>query len=200
MNMNMNKETIYNYYPDIFEKHHVPPSIESRNLGTYELELNNIGTNPEKYKDNPMSKNINKFKSSHILSGIQESSNLSRLFFSQENITEIQRRLKKKIYDQTGEIIDRQNVTNLVIIMRSIYLQYSRNYIELLKIKEEINRLDELVINEILPKLLSQLQQYNDYLKDISSNPVPIVLPVNPSSAGTKILRDTMDVFYGEEQ
>ena len=74
--------------------------------------------------------------------------------------------------------------------MRSIFLQYSRNNVT--KIKEQIQRLNEIVVEEVTPKILINIQQYLIYLRDRSkpyNGKGPIERPINVSNAGLKSLR-----------
>lgn len=52
-------------------------------------------------------------------------------------------------------------------------------------------------MNETVPLIASQLQQYTDYLKDASTQPVQMNLPVNDSIKGQKNYRSTTDVLLG---
>jgi hypothetical protein len=45
-----------------------------------------------------------------------------------------------------------------------------------------------MVVQWAAPRILSEIQQYNYYLNDISHLPVPMEQPVSMSSAGTKSL------------
>ena len=128
----------------------------------------------------------------NALTGIHEKSLLSHLFFSPQNVQTIQNMIRYNIHkiSKGKYTIDEQDPLELQIIMRSIYLQYSRNNYQ--DIKEQIQRLNEIIIEEITPKILANIQQYLTYLKD-RSKPFygngPIERPVNVSSAGLKSMR-----------
>ena len=107
---------------------------------------------------------------------------LTFLFFSEENINNIQNLIKLVVFKNTGQVIDKQSVVDLQIILRSIFLSYSEHpllfdplmspqEIAALKIQytNEVARLNELCIAEIVPRVVSGLQQYISYLKDASS-------------------------------
>lgn len=135
---------------------------------------------------------------------------LTFLFFSDKNIKNIQNMLKYLVYKENGYIIDDQSVTELLIIMRGIFLEYSlhpklidesmsEQEINELKIKytNEVKRLNKLVIDYIVPKVVSQMQQYIHYLKDASEQPYYMDKPQNVSVQGQKQYRSTTQVLLG---
>ena len=63
------------------------------------------------------------------LRGIQTESTLSQVFFSKQNIDLIQNQIRYNVWIKSNKmhIIGRQSDTELEIVMRSIYLQYSKN-------------------------------------------------------------------------
>lgn len=128
------------------------------------------------------------------ITGIHEKSMLNQLYFSPQNIKNIQNMIRYSIYRTSLQkyTIGEQDPLELQIIMRSLYLQYSRN--NYTDVKAQIQRLNEIVVEEITPKILANIQQYLTYLKDRSKpyyghkNPGP-ERPINVSSAGLKSLR-----------
>lgn len=132
-------------------------------------------------------KGIDEYKE-EALKGIQSDSLLSNVFFSKDNINLIQNRLRYNVWLQSGKkhIIGRQSDTELEIVMRSIYLQYSKNLPY--QIKEQIKELDDMVISYCVPKILTEVEQYLSYKVDVSTLPKPMERPQNLSSAGTKTL------------
>jgi hypothetical protein len=72
------------------------------------------------------------------------------------------------------------------MIMRAIYLQYSKNNPS--NIEGQLRELNEMVITWCVPRIMSEIEQYNYYLNDISHLPIPLEQPMNMSSAGTKSL------------
>jgi hypothetical protein len=112
---------------------------------------------------------------------------LSRTFFSPENTKIIQNAIRKNVYDRSGDkqwVIDEQSADELQIVMRSLYLQYAKN-LEF-DIPGQINELNRLVIEWCVPRIMSEVQMYQYYLKDISTLPTPMPQPMSVSSAGTK--------------
>ena len=130
--------------------------------------------------------------SENAVTGIHEKSILNQLYFSPQNFQNIQDIIRYKIYINSDKkyIIGEQDPIELEIIMRSIYLQYSRNNYD--NVTEQIKRLNNIVVEEVIPKILANIQQYLVYLKDKSKpyNGGSLVeRPINVSSAGLKSLR-----------
>jgi hypothetical protein len=135
---------------------------------------------------------------------------LTFLFFSGKNIDNIQNLIRFVVHKEIGQSIDNQDPTELMIIMRSIFLEYSRHpkLIDDTMPQEmknalfsqytsEVDRLNQLVVNETVPRVISGLQQYLDYLRDASTQPIPHQLPQSMSSAGTKTYRSVTSVLTG---
>jgi hypothetical protein len=129
------------------------------------------------------------------LYGIQETSVLNQLFFSKKNMENIQNMIRYKVYIKTENkhIIDKQSDIELEIVMRSIYLQHSPNLPD--KIKEQISYLNDLVSNWCVEQIIPELQQYFGYIKEIEYMPIPIDLPLNLSSKGSRSLRSVTTTF-----
>ena len=124
-----------------------------------------------------------------MLRGNWDHTALSDTFFTRKNADRIQLEIKKEVYRMSGPqkyVIDDQDVDELKMIMRAMYLQYSKN--NTFNIEGQINELNKLVIEWAAPRIMSEIEQYNFYLNDISHLPVPLEKPLNMSSAGTKSL------------
>ena len=97
------------------------------------------------------------------------------------------------IHKKTNNIIGEQNETDLVIIMRAIFFQHSRNLPT--NIAEQIEELNEKVIESVLPNLISNVKQYQEYLVNKAKIPEPISRSVNVNNKGTKQLRSVTTTF-----
>jgi hypothetical protein len=129
------------------------------------------------------------------LYGIQETSKLNQLFFSKKNMDIIQNNIRYTVYNKTNKkhIIDKQSDIELQIIMRSTYLQFSPN-LEY-NYKEQLEYLNGLVVEWCVAHIIPQLEQYIGYLKEVEYMPMPIDLPVNLSSKGSRTLRSVTSTF-----
>ena len=110
------------------------------------------------------------------LNGVYEESELSNLYFSKANIQIVQNGIRAGIYAKTNKehIIPPQNIDNIKIIMRNIYIQYVENQNN---ITSEIERLNQLVLGYIIPQVHGSLVSYFKYIKDQSTLVIPLELP-----------------------
>ena len=110
-----------------------------------------------------------------------EDTGLSRLYFSKENLDNIQKDIMEAVYNLTAQdkdpILDnvrpvsigRQNDLQLQIIMRSIFLQYAKHNND--NIAGQIRELNDLVIREAVPDIITNIKQYLGYSVDIQRAP-----------------------------
>lgn len=131
------------------------------------------------------------------LHGIQTSSELSKVFFSDNNIRTLQKLIRKEVYKRTkGQFmleVD-QEQRDLYIAMRAVYLEYARFLPG--QIKAQIQRLNMKVIDEILPGMITELRQYYGYLKEINKPLDPIARPLNVNNKGRKSLPSVSTTWY----
>ena len=126
----------------------------------------------------PVNTNTNYLNS---LTGNLERSKLSDLFFSKQNIQNIQNLLIKGVYEKSNSqiIIDKQPEDNIVMVMRSMYLQYSKNLDN--KLNEQVNELNNYVLNFCIPKVYSEAVAYLKYKQDASTMHIPMSAPIYSS-------------------
>lgn len=128
--------------------------------------------------------NKNGFKDS--LKTIQDNSILSKTFFSKKNIDCIQNNLIRKVFEKSGHKIARQSDLQLQIIMRSIYLQYSKNLT--CDVKIQIKELNKKVLDYSLDRVITEILQFLEYKNTVTNIPSPLFHPQNLSSSGEKSL------------
>jgi hypothetical protein len=133
-----------------------------------------------------------------ILNGIHECNLLQDVYFSPENIEYLQSAIRYQVWLASNKqhVISRQSDEDLQIIMRSIYLQYGKNLPT--GVKQQIRDLNDLVIQDAVSKILSQVQQHVWYLWQFSRNTpyMPNDRPRNMSSAGLKVTPSVTSLFY----
>ena len=118
---------------------------------------------------------------------------LNQTFFSKGNINIIQNELRYLVHKEIGKVISSQSETELIIIMRAIFFQHAKNLDT--NIPEQISELNSIVIQSILPKILSNVKQYQEYLKNKSQIPLPMDRSINVNNKGIKQLRSVTDTF-----
>lgn len=113
------------------------------------------------------------------LSGNLENSLLSNLFFSGENIQIIQNGMRAGVNEMSNGkyVIPNQNINNLKIIMRSIFLQYAEN--QETNITQQIENLNKLVLDYCIPKVFDEAVGYEKYCYDQSTMVNPLSRQLN---------------------
>ena len=107
-------------------------------------------------------------------------SNLSRAYFSKDNIQIIQNGIRAGVYELSNKqyIVGNQNYDTLKIIMRSVFLQSSTNLPN--QITQQIQALNDLVVEYCVKQVFSEAQSYITYKKDVSTMYTPIDRPTQP--------------------
>jgi len=110
----------------------------------------------------------------------RSSTQLSELFFSKENTVIIQNGIRAGVFNMSNGkyIIDNQDNEQLEIIMRGMFLEYSKNNPN--NITEQINILNDKVISYCTDKVYSEAKGYLKYLKDSSTLITPLDYPSMP--------------------
>jgi len=116
------------------------------------------------------------------------STNVSTIFFSKDNIKQLQKKIINEVYNQSEEnfIISNQSEQELLVIMRSYYLQYCKNMPN--NINNQIQELNKMVIDWAVAEILTNIRQYMNYKKSVSALPMPLERAQLPSQKGTKNL------------
>jgi hypothetical protein len=122
-----------------------------------------------------------------ILSGVLEETLLSKYFFSDENVMNIQKLIRYQFFKEKGAKIDYQSNIELLTIMRGIFLKYSNSGDKTLdRIKLQIQKLNGMVVQYSLSKIFSNYDMYQHYLQDKSKLPIPMDIPkVDYTNRGT---------------
>ena len=128
----------------------------------------------------------NKSFYAEAVQGHTKPNEVSNLFFSEKNINALQDGIRYRIFNETGVTIGRQSDNDLKIIMRSIYLQYSKNLPT--KVIEQVRELNKKVLDWSVKEVLSNLKQFQKYKKDVSTMPIPLERSPLITTKGTKTL------------
>ena len=120
---------------------------------------------------------------------------LERVFFHDANIELIQDSLIKRVYRESkGEyLIEKQSKSAILSTMEYIFEDHG--YQQKIPIKEQIRRLNNLVLDEIVGDIISQIRMNEYYVKTIDTVPTPLDRPINVSKAGTKTLPSITSIF-----
>lgn len=129
-------------------------------------------------------------KSSLALRGLQmNNSPVSIAFFSNKNIARIQKYIRREIFKRSkGEYVleTDQDENDLILVMRAIFLEYSRHLPT--NIAEQVAELNRYTLREIVPGMITNIEQQMLYLRDMSQPIQPIALPLNVNNGGRRNL------------
>lgn len=122
------------------------------------------------------------------LKSVHNKNEVSEVFFSRQNIDYLHDAIRYLVFEKSCKkhVIGKQSETDLLIIMRSVYLQYAE--FKPYNIKEQIRDLNTIVLNYCVPKILEEIRLYLYYRKDISQLPIPLERGEFVSSKGNKVL------------
>jgi hypothetical protein len=103
---------------------------------------------------------------------------LSNAFFSSKNIQIIQNGIRAGVYNKSNQqyVVGEQNLDELQIIMRGIFLQYAVNQPS--GITKQINDLNKLVLDYAINQVWGEAEGYMKYKRDASTLVVPIARPI----------------------
>jgi hypothetical protein len=112
---------------------------------------------------------------------------LENTFFSQENMDLINKQLILNVYKKTQNqfLICRQDERSLIIVMRYVFIEYSRNLP--FDILNQIKELNNIVVSEITATVISNVDQKIGYLRDIKTQPIGPPLPINTKSTNRSL-------------
>lgn len=207
----------YNYHPVIFEENtQRETELLKDNRSTkyikeeiMELLNNDIISSLNKSEKVIRKENIINTKGVRTkvaMRGLYEETLLSDLFFSNLNINNIQKLIKYEVYNISELFIDKQPENDLLDIMKSVYLQYKEhpkipmNEDEKNQLKEEykneIDKLNKIVVDISVPIILSYIKQHLAYLRDIQT---PMFTErLNKATREERLLRSTTQVLGAE--
>lgn len=129
------------------------------------------------------------------LRGIQQESILSKVFFHPKNVDLIQKQIIIEVFRRTNGsyLIEKQDEADLQIVMRSIFLQHAKHIPN--NIKEQICELNNLVVNEVIPGIISEIKAYFGYLESVFGSRQIMERPENVSNTGLKYLPSVTRIF-----
>ena len=148
-------DTRYNGRLNIIEN----PNSQSRFLMAEKIAIKNKAT---EYRD--------------AIEGLLECNVLAQVFFSEGNVQILQNGLRAGVYGLSGDqklVIPPQNVDQLKIIMRSIYLQYGQFNLQE-SVTKQVEALNRFVLDYAVPNVYNESIGYLKYCQDQSSLVMPM--------------------------
>ena len=112
------------------------------------------------------------------MTGNWDNTLLSDTFFSSQNIKILQNGIRAGVYKKSNGnyIIGEQSYDELKIVMRSIFLQNSKNLAT--NIAEQIEELNNIVLKYTINQVYGEADGYMKYIIDASTLVVPLAMPI----------------------
>jgi len=103
---------------------------------------------------------------------------LSLAFFSGLNIKILQNGIRAGVFNRSNRqyVVGEQNTDELQIIMRGIFLQYSKN--QPTNIPQQIADLNKSVLDYAINQVHGEADGYMKYKRDASTIAMPLIMPV----------------------
>lgn len=147
------------------------------------INLDNFSSEPYNLYENL---NVQNDHNSIFNIGHYEKSKLSIKYFDKSNVDHLQKQMITQVFKLTNNKIGRQSDDELLIIMKSIFLQYGRNDDN--NINKQIEELNSRVLEYSVNNIVSSIKQYNHYIKDITTEIKTMDMPQYVDSKGEKSL------------
>ncbi len=109
----------------------------------------------------------------------------SALFFSDANMADIQNRVRWGVYQQTQKVIPPQKESSLSIIAQLFYNEFGQTPAGFDEYKAEIDRLNNLVRDQAVHIILSEMDSFARYKRDVSER-VFLQASENTTMTGSK--------------
>ncbi len=171
--------------PANFEQ--IKPSLTNKSaIQNSNYANNNVGGFYEKYQQHS---DDNYDRARVATQGFFEKNEITKLFFSNENVKRIQQNIREEVKIRTkGQYIleEDQDEADLTIVMRAIYLDKCKNLPG--QPVRQVKLLNQQTIDYIIPDLISNIKQYFGYIKDINAPIQPMMRPMNVNNAGRRLL------------
>jgi hypothetical protein len=148
---------------------------------------NNAEAFYEKYQQSSSTQNYDRAR--QATQGFFEKNEITKIFFSDENMSRIQKKIREEIYKRTrGQytLEEDQDKSDLMIAMRAIYLDKCKNLSD--QPVRQVKILNQYTVDYIIPDMITNIKQYFGYIKDINNPITPIMRPMNVNNAGRKLL------------
>lgn len=110
---------------------------------------------------------------------------LTDAFFSDFNREQVHTSVIDSVQAKTGVKIERQNDADLQALMKRVYTNMARDQYN--DVRGQVSAMNAQVAREATATVSTGVLQQLVYLRDISSNPVPLAAPVSTSTYGNKL-------------
>ena len=115
----------------------------------------------------------------------QSETPLNKLFFSEFNTNLIQRGIRQHFKNKTGIAIDYQNINDVFVIMRTIFINNSGDPYE--NVEAQVRMMNEQVLEAAYDQIQTGMAQFIAYNKELDVLTTPLAKPMSTSTTGLKI-------------
>lgn len=109
-------------------------------------------------------------------------SDLSLAYFSEVNTDYLQKRIQNEFYRLTGIVIQKQRVSDLLMLMRYVFV--ARSVHQEAHHAQQLAELNQHVVDTALPQIATSVEQYYGYIRDASTMAVPLERPTATTIKG----------------
>ena len=110
---------------------------------------------------------------------------LNSLFFSDFNVSLLERGIRQDFKNKTGISIDRQNRADIIALMRAEFINSSGDHYAL--VDSQVKDMNTRVIEKARAQLSVGVTQFINFVKDTKDVILPNELPKNTSTYGNKL-------------
>lgn len=179
---------------DVPSSPHPPPSVSSNNGrirwdGTQNSSSSLVPPSPfQLFAEDARSDKRGEVTSRESLKHI-ECNDVSSTFFDSRNVDALQDAIRYRVWLHSDEqhTIGRQSDVELHAVMRAIYLEYGRND-PTSSVASQVRELNARTLSFCVPRIISEVDMYLQFLRDVSQLPVPIARSQLETSRGTRVL------------
>ena len=223
LNKNKNKNKNSNIIPEpnnikeLNFAHFNTPSELGDNLRKRAFQIGSTGlhTEPEHSWERPEFEGVSDQYTEWALKSLQMTPNtLLVFFFNNKNIDYLQQTTINYIKSIKGKTINPQSIDELLIIMRNKYIYAMSGWLPQesnpniphnrgptpCSLIERLERLNKSVLEETVKQILSGINQYEIYIKDTSSLPMPMSHPILTTMKGSRELSENIGFNSGHER
>ncbi len=189
--------SLLNQYPSYKKDTPFNSNNSNQNYSSYTSDINNSQETYYKMYQQPKNEgNENYDRARYATKSLFEKNHITVLFFSNENIKRIQKKIREEIFIRTKgqyKLDEDQDESDLMIAMRAIYLDKCKNLPG--NTVRQVKLLNNQTVDYVVPDMISNIKQYFGYIKDINQPLVPMMRPMNVNNAGRNLLPSITTVW-----
>jgi len=176
-------------------KRNQPSNFETLQSSQKYIDYRNNNTDGyyEKYQQ---SSTVNYDRARQATQGFFEKNHITVVFFSDENMKRIQKKIKEEVVKRTKgqyQLDEDQDESDLTIVMRAVYLDKCKNLPG--ETVRQVKLLNQQTVDYIVPDLISNIKQYFGYIKDINKPLQVIPLPLASNNSGRRLLPSVSTLY-----